>query len=79
MDRAREPEIPTKGNEEVKYTAWIIRKASGHLESNKKIDPTNPIHVALFNTKRHAKIYVEEHPYLEGAKISKVIVKITEA
>lgn len=63
----------------MKYTAWIIRKASGHLESNKKIDPTNPIHVALFNTKRHAKIYIEEHPYLEGAKISKVAIKITEA
>lgn len=63
----------------MKYTAWIIRKATGHLESNKKIDPTNPIHVALFNTKRHAKVYVGEHPYLEGAKISKVTVKIVEA
>lgn len=62
-----------------RYTAWVIRKKNGVYESSKKIDPTNAIKTALFNTKRHAKIYLEEHPSLEGSKLVKILIRIEEA
>ena len=62
-----------------RYAAWVIKKKNGFYESSKKIDPTNAIKTALFNTKRHAKSYLEEHPSLEGAKLVKILIKIEEA
>ena len=43
--------------------------------SNKKIDPTNPINIALFRTKRHAKVFLEDNPII-NASPARVAVKI---
>jgi hypothetical protein len=37
--------------------AWALQKPNGSFVSSKRIDPTNPIKIALFNTKRHAKVF----------------------
>mgnify|MGYP000685911305 CR=1 FL=1 len=62
----------------MRYVAWVIKKKNGSYESSKRIDPTNAIRTAVFNTKRHAKAYQEEHPILADAKLTKVTIKITE-
>ena len=55
--------------------AWCLVKKNGAFVSNKKIDPTNPINIALFRTKRHAKVFLEDNPII-NASPARVAVKI---
>ena len=59
--------------------AWALQKPNGTFLSNKKIDPTNPIKIALFNTKRHAKVFLEENSHLTDAEPKKVTIKVISA
>jgi hypothetical protein len=68
-----------KGNKTMRTEAWALQKPNGTFLSNKKIDPTNPIKIALFNTKRHAKVFLEENSYLTDAEPKKVTIKVVSA
>ena len=59
--------------------AWALQRPNGNFISSKKIDPTNPIKIALFNTKRHAKVFLEENPYLTDVEPKKVTIKVVSA
>ena len=59
--------------------AWALQRPNGNFISSKKIDPTNPIKIALFNTKRHAKVFLEENPSLTDAEPRKVTIKVVGA
>jgi hypothetical protein len=56
--------------------AWALQKPNGSFVSSKRIDPTNPIKIALFNTKRHAKVFLEDNAYLTNVEPKKVMIKI---
>lgn len=60
----------------MKTEAWALQKLNGSFVSSKRIDPTNPIKIALFNTKRHAKVFLEDNSYLINVEPKKVIIKI---
>ena len=68
-----------KGNKTVRTEAWALQKPNGTFISSKKIDPTNPIKIALFNTKRHAKVFLEENTHLTDVAPKKVTIKVVSA
>jgi len=49
--------------------AWCLVKKNGGFVSNKKIDPTNPISIALFKTKRHAKVFLDDNPMISASPL----------